>query len=100
MHLKNQFLDQFDEIRTHQEEPWFLLQDLPNEDEHPQYHVENNHEVIIKREVFDLPQVELDKLEKRQTVNIFTGSLFCQLVDQLLEAMSSIRENINAPSLM
>lgn len=33
---------------------------------------------IIKREVFDLVQVELDKLEKkRQTSNIFTGRLFC-----------------------
>lgn len=33
---------------------------------------------IIKREVFDLVQVELDKLEKkRQTSNIFAGRLFC-----------------------
>ncbi|SUN25565.1 putative site-specific recombinase [Streptococcus agalactiae] len=50
----------------------------PNEGELPQYYVENNHEAIIKREVFDLVQVELDKLEKkRQTNNIFTGRLFC-----------------------
>lgn len=49
-----------------------------NEGELPQYYVENNHEAIIKREVFDLVQVELDKLErKRQTSNIFTGRLFC-----------------------
>ncbi|MBM7636389.1 hypothetical protein JOC31_001210 [Streptococcus saliviloxodontae] len=33
---------------------------------------------IIKREVFDLAHVELDKLEKkRQTSNIFTGRLYC-----------------------
>lgn len=50
----------------------------PNEGELPQYYVENNHEAIIKREVFDWVQVELDKLEKkRQTSNIFTGRLFC-----------------------
>ena len=49
-----------------------------NRGELPQYYVENNHEAIIKREVFDLVQVELDKLEKkRQTNNIFTGRLFC-----------------------
>ena len=49
-----------------------------NEGELPQYYVENNHEAIIKREVFDLVQVELDKLKKkRQTSNIFTGRLFC-----------------------
>lgn len=50
----------------------------PNEGELPQYYVENNHAAIIKREVFDLVQVELDKLEKkRQTSNIFTGKLIC-----------------------
>lgn len=50
----------------------------PNEGELPQYYVENNHEAIIKRDVFDLVQVELDKLEKkRQTSNIFTGRVFC-----------------------
>lgn len=49
-----------------------------NEGELPQYYVENNHEAIIKREIFDLVQVELDKLEKRrQTSNIFAGRLFC-----------------------
>ncbi|HES9888392.1 TPA: recombinase family protein [Streptococcus pneumoniae] len=38
----------------------------PNEGELPQYYVENNHEAIIKREVFDLVQVELDKLKKKR----------------------------------
>lgn len=32
----------------------------PNEGELPQYCVEYNHEAIIKREVFDLVQVELE----------------------------------------
>lgn len=57
---------------------WEFVKMYSDEGELPQYYVENNHEAIIKREVFDLVQVELDKLErKRQTSNIFTGRLFC-----------------------
>lgn len=50
-----------------------------NEGELPQYYVENNHEAIIDKEVFDLVQAEFSKKRQRKSAKtIFSGKLFCE----------------------
>lgn len=50
-----------------------------NEGELPQYYVENNHEAIIKKEIFELVQDEFDKLAKRKSSKtLFSGKLICE----------------------
>lgn len=50
-----------------------------NEGELLQYYVENNHEAIIKKEIFELVQDEFDKLAKRKSSKtLFSGKLICE----------------------
>ncbi|MER0123336.1 recombinase family protein [Streptococcus sp. ZJ93] len=50
-----------------------------NEGELPQYYVENNHEAIIEREVFELVQAEFVKLKQRKSSKtLFSGKLICE----------------------
>ena len=50
-----------------------------NEGELPQYYVENNHEAIIEKEVFELVQDEFAKQAKRKSSKtIFSGKLICE----------------------
>lgn len=52
-----------------------------NEGEVPQYYVENNHEPIINREVFDLVQAEIarrnGKAGRYNNDRLFAGKIFC-----------------------
>lgn len=49
-----------------------------NKGELPQYYVENNHEAIVDREVFDLVQIELDKKDRRKgSTSVFSSKLVC-----------------------
>ena len=50
-----------------------------NEGELPQYYVENNHEAIIAKEVFELVQAELKKQTYRKSSKaVFSGKLICE----------------------
>ncbi|GGE26786.1 recombinase family protein [Streptococcus himalayensis] len=50
-----------------------------NEGELPQYYVENNHEAIIEKEVFELVQVEFVKQKQRKSSKtLFSGKLICE----------------------
>lgn len=48
-----------------------------NNGELPQYYVENNHEAIIEKEVFDAVQVQLKETEKWHTEKNYFGKIRC-----------------------
>lgn len=48
-----------------------------NNGEVPKYHVEDSHEAIIEKDVFDYVQAELKNSERRDSMSFFSGKLVC-----------------------
>lgn len=46
----------------------------PNNGEVPKYHVENSHEAIIEKDVFDFVQALLKNHDRRDSMTVFPGS--------------------------
>ena len=49
----------------------------PNNGEVPKYHVENSHEAIIEKDVFDFVQALLKNHDRRDSMTVFSGKLIC-----------------------